>query len=78
VRPSVPVPGSRPPLSQNPGGVLVEPPAAAELYPSDGTYHVTPFLEPLRGRQAILEYWTEVSRTANEISFGYEIFAVTE
>jgi hypothetical protein len=55
-----------------------DPQAAAELYTSDGTYQVTPFLEPLRGRQAILEYWMEVSGTENEISFGYEILAVTQ
>ena len=55
-----------------------DPQAAAELYSNDGTYQVTPFLEPLRGRQAVLEYWMEVSRTENEISFGYEILAVTQ
>jgi ketosteroid isomerase-like protein len=31
--------------------------AAAALYAEDGTYQVTPFLEPMRGRKAILEYW---------------------
>lgn len=55
-----------------------DPQAAAELYTTDGTYRVTPFLEPLRGRQAVLEYWMEVSRTENEISFGYEILAITQ
>jgi uncharacterized protein (TIGR02246 family) len=54
-----------------------DPEAAAELYTYDGTYQVTPFLEPLRGRQAILDYWTEVTRTEKEITFGYEILAVT-
>ena len=37
-----------------------------------------PFLEPLRDRQAILEYWIEVARTEKDISFGYEILAVRE
>jgi SnoaL-like domain len=55
-----------------------DPQSAAELYANDGTYQVTPFLEPLRGRPAILEYWTEVARTEEDISFGYEILAVTE
>jgi uncharacterized protein (TIGR02246 family) len=55
-----------------------DPEAAAELYTYDGTYQVTPFLEPLRGRQAIRDYWTEVTRTEKEITFGYEILAVTE
>jgi uncharacterized protein (TIGR02246 family) len=52
--------------------------AAAELYADDGTYQVTPFLDPLRGRRAILDYWTEVARTEKEISFRYEVLAVTE
>jgi hypothetical protein len=52
--------------------------AAAELYADDGTYQVTPFLDPLRGRRAILDYWTEVTRTEKEISFRYEVLAVTE
>jgi len=55
-----------------------DPQAAAELYPGDATYQVTPFLEPLRGPQAILGYWTEVARTEENISFGYEILPVTE
>jgi len=31
--------------------------AAAELYTDGGACQVAPFFEPLRGRQAILEYW---------------------
>lgn len=55
-----------------------DPQAAAELYTGDGTYQVTPFLEPLRERQAILDYWTEVASTEQDVSFGHEILAVTE
>ena len=55
-----------------------DPQAAAELYAEDGAYQVTPFLDPLRGRRAILDYWTEVARTEKEISFRYEILALTE
>jgi SnoaL-like protein len=47
--------------------------AAAALYTEDGTYQVTPFLEPLRGRKAIFEYWSEVTRTEENVRFGYEI-----
>jgi hypothetical protein len=54
------------------------PSAAAALYATDGTYQVTPFLEPLRGSQAILDYWTELTRTEENISFAYEILTVTE
>jgi SnoaL-like protein len=51
--------------------------AAAELYPEHGTYQVTPFAEPMRGRAAIFEYWTNVAQTEENIQFGYEIVAVT-
>jgi len=47
--------------------------AAAALYADDGTYQVTPFLEPMRGRKAIFEYWSEVARTEENVRFGYEI-----
>ena len=51
--------------------------AAAALYTEDGTYQVTPFVEPLQGRAAILQYWTNVAQTEEDIRFGYEILAVT-
>jgi hypothetical protein len=47
--------------------------AAAALYAEDGSYQVTPFLEPMRGRKAIFEYRSEVARTEENIKFGYEI-----
>lgn len=50
-----------------------DPHAAAALYSQDGTYQVTPFVEPLRGRPAILQYWQEVVRTEENIRFGFEI-----
>jgi uncharacterized protein (TIGR02246 family) len=53
------------------------PQAAADLYAEDGTYQVTPFLEPMRGKQAILEYWTNVAQTQQDIQFGYQILAIT-
>jgi hypothetical protein len=49
------------------------PEAATALFTDSGTYQVTPFLEPMRGRKAILEYWSEVARTEENIRFGYEI-----
>ena len=52
--------------------------SAAELYSEEGTYQVTPFLEPMRGHQAILEYWTHVARTEEQVQFGYEILALTQ
>lgn len=35
--------------------------AAAALFAPDATYHETPFTEPLAGRDAIREYWTETT-----------------
>lgn len=51
--------------------------AAADLYAEKGTYQVTPFVEPMRGRAAIFEYWTHVAQTEENIQFGYEILALT-
>src|SRR5258708_6544912 len=54
-----------------------DPQAAADLFAEHGTYQVTPFVEPMRGKQAILEYWTNVAQTEQNIQFGYEILALT-
>jgi uncharacterized protein (TIGR02246 family) len=54
------------------------PQAAANLFTEDGTYQVTPFVEPMRGRAAIFEYWSQVARTEENIQFGYDIVAVTD
>jgi hypothetical protein len=51
--------------------------AAADLFAEHSTYQVTPFLEPMRGKQAILDYWTHVAQTEQDIQFGYEILSVT-
>jgi len=51
--------------------------AAAELYAEDGTYQVTPFVEPMQGRAAIFEYWAKVAQTEENIQFGYEVLAAT-
>ena len=54
-----------------------DPQAAADLFTEHGTYQVTPFVEPMRGRQAILDYWTHVTQTEQDIQFRYEILSVT-
>jgi SnoaL-like domain len=54
------------------------PQAAANLFTEDGTYQVTPFVEPMSGRLAILEYWSNVARTEEDIQFGFEILAATQ
>jgi len=53
-----------------------DPDGSAKLFEEDGTYQVTPFVEPMRGRESILEYWRQVARTQEDIRFGYEILAV--
>lgn len=53
------------------------PQAAADLFTEGGSYQVTPFVQPMRGRAAILEYWSNVARTEQDIQFGCEILAVT-
>jgi len=54
-----------------------DPQAIAELFTEEATYQETPFVEPMRGRAAIREYWMNaVVRTQQQIRFGYEILAV--
>ncbi len=52
--------------------------AAADLFAEDATYRVSPFEEPMRARSAILEYWSNVARSQEQIRFGSEILAVNE
>jgi len=54
-----------------------DPQGAADLFAEDGTYQVTPFVEPMRGRSAILDYWRQVAETERDIQFSYEVLAVT-
>ena len=54
-----------------------DPQAAAALFAEDGTYQVTPFVEPMRGRSAIFDYWVHVAETEREVHFGYQILTVT-
>ncbi len=55
-----------------------DPEAAAGLLARDATYHETPFDEPMRGREEIVEYWSEVPRYQDHIRFSYEILAASE
>src|SRR5256885_9332727 len=54
-----------------------DPRAAADLFAADGIYQVTPFVEPMRGREAIFDYWTHVTQTEQDIQFAYEILPLT-
>ena len=46
---------------------------AAALFTENGTYQVTQFLDPMCGKKAIFEYWSEVAQTEKDIKFEYEI-----
>lgn len=50
----------------------------ADLFTDDATYHANPFSEPIRSRSAILEYWSTVTRSQDQIQFNYEVLAVTQ
>ena len=55
-----------------------DPEAAARLFTDGATYHETPFDEPFQGYEGILEYWSEVPRSQEDIRFSHEVLAVTE
>ena len=55
-----------------------DPKAAADLFTEGATYQETPFIEPVRGRPAIQEYWREATQSQDQVRFGYEILSVTE
>ena len=55
-----------------------DPEAAANLFTANAAYHETPFDEPSRGQEGILEYWSGVTRTQEAIEFSYEILATAE
>ena len=54
-----------------------DPQAAADLFTDECTYQITPFVEPMRGRAAIFEYWSYAAETERDIQFGYEVLALT-
>jgi SnoaL-like domain len=49
--------------------------AATQLFAEDATYQETPFVEPLKGRAAILKYWQNVARTQESVRFESEILS---
>lgn len=55
-----------------------DPKAAGKLFTEDATYRETPFDNLMRGRTAIIEYWSDVPKSQENIHFRYEILAVTE
>jgi hypothetical protein len=54
------------------------PDAVGRLFAEDGLYYIKPFDQPLRGRDAIVDYWRGVERTQAEVQFTYTVLAVRE
>jgi uncharacterized protein (TIGR02246 family) len=56
-----------------------DPEAVSRLFAEDATYQETPFTQPMRGHEAIRQYWSQVVAAAQEqIRFGYEVLAIAE
>ena len=56
-----------------------DPEAVGKLFTEDATYQETPFTQPMRGREAIREYWSRVVATGQEeIRFRHEVLAINE
>jgi ketosteroid isomerase-like protein len=55
-----------------------DPEAAANLFTANATYQETPFEDPVRGREGIRDYWSDVTRYQEGIEFSYEVLATTE
>jgi len=53
--------------------------AVIRLFAEDATYQETPFSQPMRGREAIRQYWSRAVVTYQEqVRFAYEVLAITE
>lgn len=54
-----------------------DPDAAVELFSEDALYEETPLSEPMRGRDAIHEYWSGVPHAQENVDFEHEIVTLT-
>lgn len=50
--------------------------AAAGLFTDDATYEVTPFDEPLQGREAIRDYWQQATDRQRDVGVLATVLAV--
>jgi hypothetical protein len=48
------------------------------LFTDDAIYAVSLFSEPLRGREALTAYWSNVALTQVDVRFDYHILAVND
>ena len=54
-----------------------DPEAVGSLFAEDARYQETPFTAPMRGRSAIMEYWSHIRRTQEKIHFNAKVLANT-
>jgi len=52
--------------------------AFVNLFTDNASYYANPFSEPLSGHSAILDHWSNVIRSQDQIRFNYEVLAVTQ
>ena len=57
-----------------------DPAAVASLFTADASYEISPspFPQPLRGRQAILDYWLAATSSDKRVSFDHELLAMAK
>lgn len=51
--------------------------AVTALFSDDATYQETPFVEPLRGLQAIAAYWSAATGSHVDVHFDYAVLALS-
>lgn len=52
--------------------------ASSELFAIDAKYYETPFKEPLHGREAIYQYWSQGARNLKDKESTFEIIALKD
>lgn len=55
----------------------LDPEKAAQLFSEDAIYRDQPYEEPHQGREGIREYWRNVTSDQKDVTFTYEVLAVT-
>jgi hypothetical protein len=52
--------------------------ASIALFTDDAAYQLSLFSEPLRGREALTAYWSNVAASQSAVRFDYHILAVSD
>lgn len=55
----------------------LDPEKAASLFTEDSSYRDQPYEEPHQGREGVRNYWTNVTSDQKDVTFTYEVLAVT-